>query len=251
MKTYVISLKKNKERRNFVEQSMSINFEFFDAIYGIEQEGELRDKFEIKKILDRTIYQRLSAPQLGCYASHYQLWCKCVELNEPIVILEDDGLVSNILPQQQHIALIENNINKYGFLRLEPTIEKRRLIEQGTYESHFYEIFILRKSRVSTLGYAITPAVAKKFIENSVVWKVPVDNFIGDYHKHGVMLYQLYPYFKLRERNFDSDIVTKRQNFLHFSKRLWKINRKINDFKRIHFYEKEIKEVRKSKKLHY
>ncbi|WP_025452269.1 glycosyltransferase family 25 protein, partial [Helicobacter pylori] len=32
----------------------------------------------------------MSLGELGCYASHYSLWQKCIELNEAICILEDD-----------------------------------------------------------------------------------------------------------------------------------------------------------------
>ncbi|CCF80089.1 putative lipopolysaccharide biosynthesis protein [Helicobacter bizzozeronii CCUG 35545] len=32
----------------------------------------------------------MSMGELGCYASHYSLWQKCIQLHEPIAILEDD-----------------------------------------------------------------------------------------------------------------------------------------------------------------
>ena len=28
--------------------------------------------------------------EIGCYLSHVELWKKCVELNEPIAVIEDD-----------------------------------------------------------------------------------------------------------------------------------------------------------------
>ena len=37
----------------------------------------------------------LTLSQLGCYASHYSMWEKCVELDYPIIVLEDDAKFKN------------------------------------------------------------------------------------------------------------------------------------------------------------
>ena len=34
----------------------------------------------------------------GCFLSHYSLWNKCIELNEPIIILEHDALIQEAWP---------------------------------------------------------------------------------------------------------------------------------------------------------
>lgn len=34
----------------------------------------------------------LSKTQLGCYASHYILWERCIKEDKPIKVLEDDVL---------------------------------------------------------------------------------------------------------------------------------------------------------------
>lgn len=39
--------------------------------------------------LRRKGYQ-LKTSEVACFASHYELWVRCVELDEPIVILEDN-----------------------------------------------------------------------------------------------------------------------------------------------------------------
>jgi glycosyl transferase family 25 len=35
----------------------------------------------------------------GCFLSHYKLWQRCVEFNQPIVVLEDDALVLGPMPE--------------------------------------------------------------------------------------------------------------------------------------------------------
>jgi hypothetical protein len=42
------------------------------------------------------IYQRLGAQ--GCFFSHWRLWHKCREMNEPIVVLETDAIVQGPMP---------------------------------------------------------------------------------------------------------------------------------------------------------
>jgi hypothetical protein len=43
------------------------------------------------------IYQRPGAQ--GCFFSHWRLWHRCIELNEPIVVLETDAVVRGPMPQ--------------------------------------------------------------------------------------------------------------------------------------------------------
>jgi hypothetical protein len=38
----------------------------------------------------------------GCFLSHYKLWNKCIDINEPIVVLEDDAIATSPL---NHIDL--------------------------------------------------------------------------------------------------------------------------------------------------
>jgi hypothetical protein len=47
------------------------------------------------------IFPRLDKPTMsrpgvqGCFLSHWMLWKKCIELNEPIIILEHDAIIQN------------------------------------------------------------------------------------------------------------------------------------------------------------
>ena len=43
--------------------------------------------------------------ELGCFASHYLLWEKCLELNEPIVVIEDDAQLEECF---------DDSMKKYG-----------------------------------------------------------------------------------------------------------------------------------------
>jgi len=49
------------------------------------------DRFLNYTIIDKPGHQ-------GCFLSHFQLWQKCVELKEPVIILEHDGIFIRSLP---------------------------------------------------------------------------------------------------------------------------------------------------------
>lgn len=107
MKTFIIHLSKipsSLESALIVKQSLDkfgIDSELFEGSYGSEVKLEYtrnnrlwhpwgfkgRDKPYSET--DRTTYWGV-AGEMGCFDSHYRLWQKCIELNEPILIFEDD-----------------------------------------------------------------------------------------------------------------------------------------------------------------
>ncbi|ENM3991490.1 glycosyltransferase family 25 protein, partial [Vibrio cholerae] len=132
MKIYVISLKNSLDRRASIEQQMTshgLKFEFFDAIDGrIDPPHPLFANYDYTKRLWLTSGKMPMRGELGCYASHYLLWQKCVELNAPIVVLEDDVIINENFPQ--YLSIMKDKTNEYGFLRLEPEVGKCSLFSK-------------------------------------------------------------------------------------------------------------------------
>lgn len=73
-----------------------INPEIHKAINGYDSYS-LFKKYNINRFLCRTIIDYPG--HQGCFLSHFQLWMKSVELNEPILILEHDGIFIRPLPE--------------------------------------------------------------------------------------------------------------------------------------------------------
>jgi len=77
---YVISLKKTPERLEaFLADNSHLQFEVFEAVDG--------------SALD--LVGSYKHGGMGNAMSHIELWKKCIELNEPITICEDDALLHN------------------------------------------------------------------------------------------------------------------------------------------------------------
>jgi glycosyl transferase family 25 len=182
MNVYVISLKNEYARKKRIETQLNskIDFQFFEAY-----EGKTVPEYLHKIINDKyRITWRGKAPltpgERGCYVSHLMLWIKCVELNEPIVVLEDDVKIG-----LNFTLDVLEKIAKSGhmFVRLEASTDgeaKRKYIHLNDTYSYLLD------NRIGARGYFITPEAAFKLINGSSTIKEAVDNYIGEAWIHGV-----------------------------------------------------------------
>ena len=99
MKTFLIRIKHNKDSVRSAEQTIQSAkdvgytepIEMFDAVLPNEWKDILP--------YENTFSHYARPDNVGaCFASHYLLWKKCVELNEPILILEHDAIFKENLP---------------------------------------------------------------------------------------------------------------------------------------------------------
>jgi GR25 family glycosyltransferase involved in LPS biosynthesis len=111
----------------------------------------------------------------GCFYSHYRLWQKCVELNEPIVIWEDDiVLYRNYQPVEWDDILVlalghPGKTEKYRHYLDTP--------EGDPVAADYYQ-----SSMPGNCGYAIKPHAAKKLVETYSKTYLPADNAINQHH---------------------------------------------------------------------
>lgn len=206
MKIFVISLTNAIERRNRVQKVMDelhINFEFFDAINGFVG---LPDRLTIyPDDLHRTICRSrpLTPGEKGCYASHYLLWEKCIELNEPILILEDDFLPT---PYFLDVLATLNDIHhKYEYIKIEPQIGVSTQLET----INNMQIVLWHDNSRWTTGYSISTKGAQRLLRNSNRWLCSVDNYIGESYRTGLLCAGIIPYAIYSPHDMGSDIQNK------------------------------------------
>jgi len=204
MKVYVISLANSHERRERISNilnSMGINFRFFDAVNG--REGLPSDLVGLPDDTHRKIFRSrpLSPGEKGCYASHYRLWQKCVELGEAIVVIEDDCLptdfMTGAIPTLQKL-----HQNGYEYIRLEHQKGKATLLE----EVDGMQTVFWHNNLVGTRGYSISPNGAKKLLAKSERWLCAVDNFIGESYRTKLKCTGLIPYIVLDPNDMETTI---------------------------------------------
>lgn len=191
MRIFVISLPTQTERRDLVRaefEKANMEFSFFDGIDITKKKIEYFRSFDVGRFHLNTGRHPL-ANEIGCYASHLTLWRTCITLNEPIIVLEDDVCLDSQF--ESAMSFININVRKLGFIRLEkncktpgPTVSAA-----GHYSAQY-----CHSSPFSAKAYALSPAVAMKFVEASHTFDTPVDKFIKDSWVHGQPLHQLTPH---------------------------------------------------------
>ncbi|CAH6889104.1 Epitope biosynthesis protein [Vibrio chagasii] len=223
---FVINLESSIERRNNISRQLnelSIPFKIFPAIDGrVLPQHPLLERYNDE--LSQTYRAKtLSAGQLGCYASHYLLWQKCVELNQPIIVIEDDALIF----KEVFLNFIKD-ING-----LPETVECIRLFKNKRRKYDSYEVFDARttsihkftKGHMSATAYFLRPSAAKKYLKHSKEWYMAVDIYMDRFWKNEVECYGTAMPCLTNDPKFNSDIGyekrTKSRSLLKKCKREW------------------------------
>lgn len=221
MKIFVISLERSIERRTQIIAKFAkagIDFEFFNAVDASVEGFLLSDRVAPEITKKRKGYELLNS-EVACYASHYLLWKKSVEMNQPIVVVEDHAALTDDFKATLEIAF--QHINEFGYIKLSAPIKPRKFIEDKKIDT-FHSIGHYTKNTSFNTGYIITPDVAKCFIEASVRIVEPVDDFMEKPWLHHVKAYSLTPFICYRA-NIASTIgdVRKVKGKLHFTQKVY------------------------------
>ncbi|GAA8019911.1 glycosyltransferase family 25 protein [Helicobacter pylori] len=131
--------------------------------------------------------KRMGFGEFGCYASHYSLWQKCIELNEAICILEDDIIIKERF--KESLEFCYQHINELGYIRLmhlEENVAKQKTPIKGVSQ------ILNFKDGIGTQGYVLAPKAAQKLLKYSAKeWVMPIDCVMDRHYWHGVKNYVL------------------------------------------------------------
>ena len=96
MKTIVINLPDRKDRMiAFNKNNPNLEYEVFSAVegYKIDYAKLLSEGFDTDhNWIDPILNTPLTKGEVGCFLSDWHIWCKCIEKDEPILVLEDDAV---------------------------------------------------------------------------------------------------------------------------------------------------------------
>ncbi|MBT0832153.1 glycosyltransferase family 25 protein [Campylobacter lari] len=231
VKVFIINLERSKDRKNFMQEQIQklftynpnlknqLEFEFFKAIDGSKNE-HLQFKSHFPWWCQFALGRELSDSEKSCFASHYSLWEKCQELNNPIIILEDDVIFSNEFLNNPNV--IEKLLNSnYEYIRFYYLFDKKI----HHLNNNFY---ISYKNTGGTQGYFIHPNAAKKFIEKAKYWFKPVDDYMDMYY-YNKMQNIIYKPFLL-DLNHIETTITQRKKKLNIPSKI------IREIIRFYFY---------------
>ena len=189
MKTFIINLEQRKDRLDKLTTQLNeyeFDWERFPAVNGYKLTyGQVRDMgFDIcKEWVDPLLNRRMTLNEIACAISHYNLWKKCVELDEPILVLEDDVV---FLPESNFdLNHAKGLLRSFDMVYLDHTemMPNKKVILSDLSIPHYPYL---------CSSYVISPGGAAKLIEsrfNELI--IPVDEFIPmmlgvDHTKHTI-----------------------------------------------------------------
>jgi glycosyl transferase family 25 len=191
MKIFVVNLPRSTERRAHSEaqlDTLDADYEIFEAIDGTDGYADYFDAYDEGKYLVNT-GRRASPGEIGCYASHRALWKKCIELDEPILIMEDDFQLEDNFAD----AMIETGklIDDFGYIRLDVQTKssEKKIMDSGALTLYYY-----LKMEQCAVAYAVSPGAAKALVAGSKIFTAPVDGYVTRPWEHGQPLFGLLPY---------------------------------------------------------
>lgn len=146
-----------------------------DAVKLMKDEGRVLHPSGLKGEIDPdSLYaQKLAVPGVkGCFYSHYRLWKKCVELNEPIIIWEDD-----IILHRPYIPIEWDDVLILALGHPSKSVRWMHLLENPTGEP--LAINYKSPSMPGCCGYAIKPHAAQALLNTYSKTFLPADNAVN------------------------------------------------------------------------
>jgi len=193
MNSYIICLSKIPESlttaTNLKKQleSFGMPAELFEGTYGndavdiMDAQGRTIHPFGIKgpnpnSTAENQKSGKISAPGVrGCFLSHYRLWEKCSDLDQPIIIWEDDiVLTRSYIPVGWKDVLV---------VALGHPKKSERYLDYLNNPTGTPGAMPYRNSGMpGCCGYALKPHAARKLVETYANTYLPADNAINQHH---------------------------------------------------------------------
>lgn len=200
-KIFVISLKNSKRRALIAHHlvGLSLDFEFFDAVYGKDLTKEELADVDFDFYPQRYNARKpLTLGEIGCAMSHIKLYEHIVKNNiKEAIILEDDAILS--IDFEKIISDALNKISKsyeilflfHGKAKIFPF--PKNLV--GRYRLAKYRRPSKNSMRtiISTVGYILTFSGAKKLLNYAYPIRMPSDFLTGALQLTHIKAYGIEP----------------------------------------------------------
>lgn len=200
----VISLSSAHNRKDSIREILNrtdLTWIFLEAISG--KNVDLNCNFYDREKRLKTLGYDMKVNEIACFMSHRKAWAECVEINEPILVLEDDVKISDYFDPDKINDLIELLISKApknSILRLGCGVIKSKVgIVMKINEN--LDFIRCEKDPLGAFSYVVFPEVAKKLLNASSKFSVPADDFLWRGWENGCFVLDL-----SREIFFTSDI---------------------------------------------
>jgi glycosyl transferase family 25 len=163
---YVIAIPRHKVSQKLAKEcfqsceDVGMPAQIFDAVDGTSGKLKIPEHLKDASYLSwiKVVDKHLSVTEVACALTHYALWCRCIELDQPVVILEHDAIM--LKPYMHH-----NLYNAIVYLGSTEQVKQGwralPIPPHGTNGPNYH--FMLRAH-----AYAIDPSIARNLVSHVV-----------------------------------------------------------------------------------
>jgi glycosyl transferase family 25 len=188
MNVLVINLNSATQRMEFQNAQLNQLGLKYERLVASRIENETDEKF----VKYHATWQRpMSVAEVSCFFSHKAAWERVIEANSPMLILEDDALLADSVPNLLGELERQTNVD-YVNLEGRGINKKKQLAKVATKRFGDYKMTRLYQGRSGAAGYIMWPSGAKKLIGKMQEEGIAIaDKFINSNYK--LIAYQIEP----------------------------------------------------------
>ena len=102
---------------------------------------------------------------MGCFASHFLLWLKCIEIDEPIMVFESDALCVRALPSRLRFRHVINLAD--GSYRRNDHIKVKEILQFLDKNPYTGSLFCFSYCMPGMVAYAVSPEGARRLVKKA------------------------------------------------------------------------------------
>lgn len=193
MKTYVVNMLKDTQKRATIEKQLAVHPELDYQIWKAVEGRKLAQE-ELKDCVSPLFYQRYkkyaSLPALGCALSHISIYRDIVQNNIPYaLILEDDAILSQNLCLDKLVPLLNTDKPIAILLTSDFWYKKDALVKEISENHQVFQLY----DGYMTSGYLVNKACAELLQKKIYPVQFTADAW-KDFIDLGVTLYGVVPH---------------------------------------------------------
>ena len=169
MRKLVISLLRRPDRKAEWQTNNLSDWEYIDAVDGDKE--IFRHIKGRKDWLDPFKQRPLLQNEVACFLSHIKAWERCLELDKPVIVMEDDAIINNLWNEEYYDSIKDD----HDFIYLQRNENEPDFTDSvdDKLEVPWYPY--------NMTAYVIAPAMAN-FLLDRVDYKdfIPVDEFMPE-----------------------------------------------------------------------
>ena len=191
-KTFLINLPRATERRQKMEEqlaALNLPYELFNAVDGRERGEELLKRLD-KRAFERNAGRKVLMGELGCYASHLEVWKETLASGaEFALVLEDDVVFHEDFLDAIELAI--SHARHWDYLKLN-RIRAKIPVRQGKIGT--YDLNAYLGPATGTGAYLIKASTIRKLMPGMLPITRPFDHELNRFFAHDFRLLGLEPF---------------------------------------------------------